>query len=172
MDFDFLCNLILTHRPHIGFLSVRPDVCRRLPSDSVSRRTPLPLAVTFPLSGRFRDLHPLEYVRAGRTKQPSLVHPDQRRLFISLTLSLLPITTHAKSRRPPQVLNDHHCRTATSRQGLILSGRLTEILDDHRVSVGFGSLSVFCREQSEECSPVLESCTEDHFIDCQFSGCQ
>jgi hypothetical protein len=25
------------------------------------------LAVTFPLSGRFRDLHPLEYVRAGRT---------------------------------------------------------------------------------------------------------
>ena len=56
------------HRPHIGFLSVRPDVCRRLPSDSVSRRTPLPLAVTFPLSGRFRDLHPLEYVRAGRTK--------------------------------------------------------------------------------------------------------
>ena len=27
----------------------------------------MPLAVTFPLSGRFRDLHPLEYVRAGRT---------------------------------------------------------------------------------------------------------
>ena len=47
--------------------SDQPDVCRRLPADSVSRRTPLPLAVTFPLSGRFRDLHPLEYVRAGRT---------------------------------------------------------------------------------------------------------
>lgn len=28
----------------------------------------MPLAVTFPLSRRFRDLHPLEYVRAGRTK--------------------------------------------------------------------------------------------------------
>ena len=27
----------------------------------------MPLAVTFPLSGRFGDLHPLEYVRAGRT---------------------------------------------------------------------------------------------------------
>ncbi len=27
--------------------------------------------VTFPLSGRFRDLHPLEYVRAGRTKKRS-----------------------------------------------------------------------------------------------------
>lgn len=29
----------------------------------------MPLAVTFPLSGRFRDLHPLEHVRAGRTKK-------------------------------------------------------------------------------------------------------
>lgn len=28
----------------------------------------MPLAVTFPLSGRFRDLHPLEHVRAGRTE--------------------------------------------------------------------------------------------------------
>jgi len=27
------------------------------------------LAIYFPLSGRFRDLHPLEYVRAGRTKK-------------------------------------------------------------------------------------------------------
>ena len=39
----------------------------------------MPLAVTFPLSGRFGDLHPLEYVRAGRTttretKLISLVH--------------------------------------------------------------------------------------------------
>ena len=30
---------------------------------------PCPLAVTFPLSGRFRDFHPLEYVRAGRTEK-------------------------------------------------------------------------------------------------------
>ena len=60
---------IFTLRPFIGFLSVRPDVCRRLPPDSVSRRTPLPLAVTFPLSGRLRDLHPLEYVLAGRTTE-------------------------------------------------------------------------------------------------------
>ena len=69
MDFDFSGSLILILRPCIGFLSVGPDVCRRLPSDSVSRRTPLPLAVTFPLSGRFGDFHPLEYVRAGRTKK-------------------------------------------------------------------------------------------------------
>ena len=31
----------------------------------------MPLAITFPLSGWFRDLHPLEYVRAGRTKYTS-----------------------------------------------------------------------------------------------------
>ena len=58
---------------YVAAMSVRAgrtcpsDVCRRLPSDPVSRRTPLPLAVTFPLSGWFGDLHPLEYVRAGRT---------------------------------------------------------------------------------------------------------
>ena len=32
-------------------------------------KTPLPLAVTFPLSGRFGNFHQLEYVRAGRTKK-------------------------------------------------------------------------------------------------------
>ena len=35
----------------------------------------MPLAVTFPLSGRFGDLHPLEYVRAGRTKEAALFGP-------------------------------------------------------------------------------------------------
>ena len=39
---------------YIRFLFVRPEVCRRLPSDSTSRWTPLPLAVSFPLPGRFR----------------------------------------------------------------------------------------------------------------------
>ena len=32
----------------------------------------MPLAVTFPLSGRFGDFHPLEYVRAGRTKKTAI----------------------------------------------------------------------------------------------------
>ena len=54
---------------HIKFLYVRSDVCRRLPSDSTSRWTPLPVAGHFPLLGRVRDLHPLEYVHAGRTKK-------------------------------------------------------------------------------------------------------
>ena len=51
------------------FLYVRADVCRGLPSDSASPRTPLSLAVAFPLSGRLGDLHPLEYTHAGRTKR-------------------------------------------------------------------------------------------------------
>lgn len=51
------------------FLSVRPDFCRRLPSDSTSQWTPLPLAICFPSLGRIRDFHPLEHAHAGRTTQ-------------------------------------------------------------------------------------------------------
>ena len=40
----------------------------QLPSDFTSRWTPLPLAVSFPLSGHFTDLHRLDYAHAGRTK--------------------------------------------------------------------------------------------------------
>ena len=66
---------------------------RRLPSDSVSRRTPLPLAVTFSLSGRSGDLHPLEYVRAGRTTKapwsesrgPDRFRSQSRRLRLTAT---------------------------------------------------------------------------------------
>lgn len=47
------------------------SICRRHPSDSVSPRTPLSLAIAFPLSGRLGDLHLLEYTHAGRTaKRP------------------------------------------------------------------------------------------------------
>ena len=56
------CLADLPHRygPYIKFLYVGPDVCLWLPPDSVSRRTPLPSAVHFPLLGRVGDLHPLE----------------------------------------------------------------------------------------------------------------
>ena len=53
------------------FLSVRPDFCRRLPSDSTSRWTPLPLAICFPSLGRIGDFHPLEHAHAGRTTKSS-----------------------------------------------------------------------------------------------------
>ena len=80
-------------QPYTKFLFIGPTFCRRLPSDSVSRRTPLPLAVTFPLSGRFGDLHPLEYVRAGRTTKapwsesrgPDRFRSQSRRLRLTAT---------------------------------------------------------------------------------------
>jgi hypothetical protein len=39
------------------FLFVKPGFCLRLPSDSVSRRTPLPFGYRFPPSGPEEDLH-------------------------------------------------------------------------------------------------------------------
>lgn len=62
-------TLILTPRPHIRFPSVKPDVCRQPPSDSALWRTSLALAVTFPPSWQFSDLHPLVHVHAGHLKK-------------------------------------------------------------------------------------------------------
>ena len=58
-----------TCKPCMRFLSIRPDFCRRLPSDSALQRTPLPLAICFPSLGRIGDFHPLEHAHAGRTKK-------------------------------------------------------------------------------------------------------
>ena len=62
-------NLTHGHMPCMKFLFVRPDVCRRLPSDSTSRWTPLPWAMRFPLLGLARDLHPLANAHAERTTE-------------------------------------------------------------------------------------------------------
>ena len=66
-DFVLFSRLIHSQSLGIKFLYVGSDVCLRLPSDSTSRWTPLLSAVAFPLLGR--DLHPLGYVRAGRTNK-------------------------------------------------------------------------------------------------------
>ena len=69
----------------------------RLPSDSTSRWTPLPLAVSFPLSGHFTDLHRLDYVHAGQTKylnpwqQDSNGKPNSMILFHIIFCQLLSI---------------------------------------------------------------------------------
>ena len=44
LDFVLLWKLVRFKEPIIQFLFVRPRLCRRLPSDSTSRWTPLPLA--------------------------------------------------------------------------------------------------------------------------------
>ncbi|NBJ97292.1 hypothetical protein D5282_08125, partial [bacterium 1xD8-48] len=41
LDFSAFCHLIRISEPYMRFLSVRPEVCLQLLSDSVSRRTPL-----------------------------------------------------------------------------------------------------------------------------------
>ena len=41
-DFDLCCSLVRSAPPFMRFLFVGSELCLRLPSDSVSRRTPLP----------------------------------------------------------------------------------------------------------------------------------
>ena len=48
------------------FCSSDQSFAIRLPSDSTSRWTPLPLAISFPLSGHYTDFHPLETCAARR----------------------------------------------------------------------------------------------------------
>ena len=53
----------------MGFLFVSPVVCLQLPSDSISRWTPLLFGYPLPTAGRGRDFHPLERAPAGRTNE-------------------------------------------------------------------------------------------------------
>ena len=85
----------------IKFLYVGADVCLKLPSDSTSRllatakmQTPLPSAVAFPLLGRLGDLHPLEYVLAGRTNNRG----DSSRAAPTLSLAKQAIVIAPKSK--------------------------------------------------------------------------
>ena len=97
----FLAQMALDLDAVVGYLK------SRIPFDGpyihshdrpYSRRTPLPLAVTFPLSGRFRDLHPLEYVRAGRTKKAE--PPDSAYQTIISVPNSKPRLTPAHSHPP------------------------------------------------------------------------
>ena len=76
--------------PYMKFLSVRSDICRRLPSDFNSRWTPLPLTIQFPLLGLTRDFPPrLDSAHAKRTKRELAVqvfHVSQGRVSFGVTL--------------------------------------------------------------------------------------
>ena len=63
----------------VDFEIVRSDVCRRLPSDSASPRTPLPWAIAFPLLGQLRDFHPLAGAHAERTYEECLARTCRTR---------------------------------------------------------------------------------------------
>lgn len=75
------------------------QLIHRLPSDSTLRWTLLPLAGHFTLSGRVRDLHPLEYVRTGRTlkKREKLIFPLPLNTFFTGNLYLFFVKTRPKS---------------------------------------------------------------------------
>ena len=46
-DFDLSCRLVRSAPPYMRFLFVSSEFCLRLPSDSASRRTPLPFGLHF-----------------------------------------------------------------------------------------------------------------------------
>ena len=64
----------------------------RLPSDSTSRWAPLPLAVSFPLSGHFTDLHRLDYAHAGGTRMKDMCRIAHAFSFYSYKFSISAIS--------------------------------------------------------------------------------
>lgn len=73
-----LCFVMQTYPHTLALYLISVRQVRLLPPASTSLWTPLLLARRFPLSGLVRDLHPLDYAHAGRTKQEDvskLAHP-------------------------------------------------------------------------------------------------
>jgi hypothetical protein len=68
LDFVMPSWLVRLKQPQIGFVYLRSSVCLRLPSDSASRRTPLPLANGRRSPAPARDFHPIDDAHAGRTR--------------------------------------------------------------------------------------------------------
>ena len=66
-------------------LYVRSVVCLGLLSDSASRRTPLPLAVSLALPPAHRDFHPIEIAHAGRTREKDRREQSCRSFFFAAT---------------------------------------------------------------------------------------
>ncbi len=118
----------------IKFLYVRSDVCLRLPSDSTSRWIPLLSAVAFPLLGRLGDLHPLEYVRAGRTKRNS----DEAATSSEFPLSYIRDCSHVDYITVPEILND------TGRKSHVPDCNIPDILHI------FLTLKILSREVTEK----------------------
>ena len=76
------CSLTLM-QSLICFPFVRPEICLHLPSDSVSRQTPLVFGYILPATGRIRDFHPLERAPAGRTRKSTFDTTHQKRIALS-----------------------------------------------------------------------------------------
>ena len=63
-----ICYAILSsYLSLMWFLYVRPEIYLHLPSDSISRWTPLMFSCILPAVGQIRDFHPLEMCAVGHT---------------------------------------------------------------------------------------------------------
>lgn len=70
-DFVVCRQLIRLSLPRIQFVYLGPCFCLRLPSDSASRQTPLPLANGRRSPAPVQDFHPRDDAHAGRTTKRS-----------------------------------------------------------------------------------------------------
>ena len=79
--------------PYMKFLFVRPDVCRRLPSDSTSRWTPLPWGYVIPAIRAHSGLTPVRQCSCrAYIKRPSSYHRG-RPLTLHLLCCVLSLAT-------------------------------------------------------------------------------
>ena len=89
LGFQFVTQPYPTCICLMWFLFVRPGVCRRLPSDSLSPWTPLPLAMCLAPSTRTRDFHPLDCAHAGRTLTKPCLMIQARLLLYTICGNML-----------------------------------------------------------------------------------
>jgi hypothetical protein len=94
-DFSLFCSLVHPWAPRMQFLFVSPRICRRLPSDSSSRRTPLPLANASHYQGAFGTFTlELPHMLGAHKKTAD---PQRGRLINAF---ILPNRRHCLTKRP------------------------------------------------------------------------
>jgi len=92
--FGLLCNLAPIEMPSMWFVFLRPELFLRLPLDSTSWWTPLPLACTWSLPTRAGDFHPRMKRHARRTT--SRGHPHDAPWLPWLTSSYAVLNRYAQ----------------------------------------------------------------------------
>ena len=106
-------NLTHGHMPCMKFPFVRPDVCRRLPSDSTSRWTPLPWAMRFPLLGLAQNLHPLANAHAERTIKKGVPRKGQSPFNLTCFTHYSPIPHGVAPQQSSTILQTANAKVQT-----------------------------------------------------------
>jgi len=95
------CRLVRLKQPQIGFVYLMSSICLQLPSDSVSRRTPLLLANGWRSPAPVRNFHPIGDAHAGRTTEKGFWDKSQNPLNTwseRQDLNLRPLPPQGKKR--------------------------------------------------------------------------